>query len=251
MAEIDTVGKAARLLDLLSREPQGATLMQLSRSSGFPASSAHRLLASLRRDGLVELEPVGRRYALGLRLFQMGAAVAARRGFAGTALPVLREVSAATGESTLLSVLDDDTALCVHHVRAQRSVGVREEVGTRDPLHASAPGKALLACSPPERRLALTNRLRLVALTPRTLTTRETLVADLDATRARGWAVADEEAESGVRAVSVPVVSGSRQVVAAVTTSCPAYRTTVAGIERFLPALHDAAQRLAVLLPDA
>lgn len=246
----DTVGKATRLLTLLSEVPDGATLMALSRASGLPPSSAHRLLASLRREALVDFEPASRRYSLGLALFQMGAAVAAARGFDGAALPVLREITGVTDESTLLSVLDGPEQLCVHHVQADVTVGVRGEAGTRAPLHATAAGKVLLALSGPDTRRALLDRMVLTALTPRTISTREGLVTELDEVRRQGFAVADEESEMGVRAIAVPVLGPGGRLLGALTTSCPAYRTTVPKAQRFLEPLQAGARKLSVLLPD-
>ena len=64
--EVDTIGKATRLLGLLGESAEGATLSQLARASGYPLSSVHRLLASLRRDGFVTLDEATKHYGLGL-----------------------------------------------------------------------------------------------------------------------------------------------------------------------------------------
>ena len=102
--KVDMVGKALRLLGLLGDEPRGATAAELSRRAEVPFSTAYRLLGSLTRDGFVDYEPEGRRYHLGLRVFQLGQRVSNHHGFAGTALPILRRVTEHTSEATILSV---------------------------------------------------------------------------------------------------------------------------------------------------
>jgi DNA-binding IclR family transcriptional regulator len=247
--ETDTVGKATRLLGLLGERAEGATLSQLSRASGYPLSSTHRLLSSLRRDGFVAFDEASKRYDLGLRLFQLGAAVSAARGFSSAALPVVRELSAATGESALMTVLDGGHQLCVHHLEAGAAVGVRGETGRRGPLHATASGKALLAFAGHRVREHLLESVELERFTPRTTTSREALRHEVAAVGAQGFAVADEEHESGVRSIGVPVLGPAGAAVAALAVATPAYRTTVSGAQRFLPPLREAADRLAVLLP--
>ena len=96
----DMVGKALGLLVLLGDEPRGASAADISRRAELPFSTTYRLLASLTRDGFVDYEPDGRRYHLGLRIFQLGQRVSNHHGFAGTALPVLRRVTEQTGEGT-------------------------------------------------------------------------------------------------------------------------------------------------------
>lgn len=249
VAEEDTIGKATRLLGLLGTAPDGATLSQLARGSGFPLSSTHRLLASLRRDGFVTLDASSKRYGLGLRLFQLGAAVAAARGFSGAALPVLRELADATGEACVMSVLDDGAPLTVHHVEGRQAVGVRAVAGGREPLHSTATGKVLLAFAPAAVRRDLIEHVELAPSTPRTITDRTAFREEIAAVGAQGFAVSDEEHRSGIRSIGVPVPGTLGHAVAAVAVSSPAYRTTVTAAVRHLPVLRHAADQLAVLLP--
>ena len=83
----DMVGKALGLLVLLGEEPRGASAAEISRRAELPFSTTYRLLGSLARDGFVDYEPDGRRYHLGLRIFQLGQRVSNHHGFAGTAMP--------------------------------------------------------------------------------------------------------------------------------------------------------------------
>src|SRR5213595_2401213 len=112
----DMVGKALGLLVLLGDEPRGASAAEISRRADLPFSTTYRLLGSLTRDGFVDYEPDGRRYHLGLRIFQLGQRVSNHHGFAGTALPVLRRVTDITHEATILSVRDGDHHLTVNKV---------------------------------------------------------------------------------------------------------------------------------------
>jgi IclR family acetate operon transcriptional repressor len=245
----DMIGKSLRLLSLLGTYPDGVGISELARAAGYPVSTTHRLLGSLTAEGFVRADPKSKQYALGLRLFELGQQVSQARGFAGVALPVLEQVSAHTGEPTLMSVLDGHDQLYVHTVEGRQQVQIRSTPGRRGPLHCSSMGKCLVAFAPAEQRARLVAELALTPMGPRSITGRAQFAAEIDRVRERGFAVADEEHEPGIRAVGVPVCGPDGVALAALSTAAPAYRMTVAALEEFVPSLRAAARELAAVLP--
>ncbi|QTE28076.1 IclR family transcriptional regulator [Pengzhenrongella sicca] len=245
----DMVGKALLLLTVVGRHTDGASLSELARETGFPLSTTHRLLASLGRDGFVELDAVAKRYRLGLRLFQLGARVSASLGFGGVALPVLEHLSEVTTEASLLSVRDGHHQLYVHHVEARHQIGVKGDPGGLGPLHCTSIGKVLIAFADPVTREELISSISLVRFTDRTVTDRDRLRSEVALVRGKGFAITDQEHEEGIRAIAVPVFGSAGTVVAAVAIACPAFRVSLKGMGDFLPPLTAAAERLAALLP--
>ncbi|GAA5156895.1 MULTISPECIES: IclR family transcriptional regulator [Amycolatopsis] len=243
----DMVGKALHVLSLLGEHPEGVGLSELARRAGYPVSTTHRLLSSLQDHGFARSDPGSKRYALGLRLFELGQQVSHARGFAGVALPVLRALTEQTGEPTLMAVLDGHHQVYVHSVQGPRQIQIRGEPGRRGPLHCTSMGKCLVAFAP--HREELVASLELAALAPRTITSRAEFAREIESVRARGYAVADEEHEVGIRAVGVPVLGPDGCAIAALSTAAPAYRTSVAELEAFVPALRAAARELGAVLP--
>lgn len=246
----DMVGKALHLLVVLGEHSDGAPLSLLARQAGYPLSTTHRLLASLARDGFVEADEESRRYRLGLRVYQLGARVSSAHGFGGVALPVLEKLSEITTEASLLSVRDGQHQLYVHHVEAHHQIGVKGEPGRLGPLHCTGIGKALVAFADPRTREELVATLPLDRYTDRTITDRERFAAEIARVRSKGFAIADQEHEEGIRAISVPVIGADGHAIAAVAIACPAYRVGAKALGEFLRPLSAAAERLAVLLPQ-
>lgn len=182
----DMVSKALRLLSMLGDYPDGVALSDLSRATGFPVSTTHRLLSSLQEQGFVRSDPASKRYALGLRLFELGQQVSHARGFAGVALPVMHEVSERTGEPTLMAVLDGHHQVYVHAVRGRQQVQIRGEPGRRGPVHCTSMGKCLIAFAPAEVRARLVAEVELAGLAPGTITDRAAFEAEIDRVRERG-----------------------------------------------------------------
>lgn len=245
----DMVGKALRLLCLLSEHPHGAGLSQLAQAAGYPVSTTHRLLKSLQREGFAHSDDTSRRYSLGLRLFELGQRVSHGRGFAGVALPVMQRVTVETREPTLMSVLDGHEQLYVHYVEGSQQVQIIGEPGNRGPLHCTAMGKCLVAFQSAEGSRRLVAELELPRFTPNTITRNDAFAEEIARVRQLGYALSDEEHEFGIRAVGVPVIRADGVAIAALSTAAPAYRMTIERLCQFVPALQDAARELAAVLP--
>ncbi|AKG43805.1 IclR family KdgR transcriptional regulator [Streptomyces xiamenensis] len=245
----DVVGRAIRLLVLVGEHPHGITLSELSRASGVPVSTAHRLVNSLAREGLVDFEASGKRYKPGLRLFQLGQQAGQAYGFAGTALPVMRRVTERTEEATLMSVLDGNRHLYVHYVDGPLPVGVRSEPGRHGPLHCTSMGKVLMAFAPEEVREDLLERVELTPYGPHSITDRDVLRAEVARAAAQGYATADEEHHAGLRAVAVPILRPDGSLFACLSTAAPAFRRSLDDLVALVPVLREAATELGVRLP--
>jgi IclR family transcriptional regulator, KDG regulon repressor len=246
----DMVGKALGLLVLLGDEPRGASAAELSRRAELPFSTTYRLLGSLTRDGFVDYEPDGRRYHLGLRVFQLGQRVSNHHGFAGTALPILRRVTEKTGEATILSVRDGNHHLTVNKVDGPQTFRVTSDPGHLGALHTTSVGKALVAFAEDAERKRLVEELPLDPLTEFSITDREAFRAEIDQARRRGYAVMDEENELGMRAVAVPVFNAQGYAFASLATAVPVFRLGLDDLVALVPVLQEAAAELAARLPQ-
>ena len=243
----DMVAKALSLLDLLGEYPHGAALSDLATRSGFPLSTTHRLLASLIRGGFASMDP-DRRYNLGLRVFALGQQVASARGFAGTVLPQMEWLSQQTEEAVLMSVLDGDHQLYVHYVPGPQQVGVIGERGRHGPLHCTAMGKVLLAFAPTDQSARLVETISLDPLGPNTITDRDAFRVEISSVRAQGYAIANEEHETGILAIGMPIVDNGGRLRAAISVAAPAFRCDPERLKSFLPAMRTAAETIRILL---
>lgn len=243
----DMVGKALVLLTLLGDHPRGVVASGLAREAGLPLSTAHRLLGALVRDRYASFDQATKRYALGLRVFQLARSVSHAHGFSGMAKPILEQVSTVTREATLLAVLDGDRQLYVHSTGGPQQVSVVGEPGKHGPLHCTSQGKVLIAFAPSEVREHLLQTLALEPRAPNTITDRDVFRAEVERVRSLGYAIADEEHESGIRAISVPVFDHGH-AVAALSTAAPAYRMSVDELVAHTPTLADAAESLAPVM---
>lgn len=135
MAELETktihsVAKAIRLLDLLAERTKPATLTELYQATGWPKSTIHGLLSTMREAGLIEQTPNGR-YWLGIRLFEYGCAVSNAWDIGSIARPHMQKICAELGESVFLSVFDRAAVVTLAEEESRASLRVVSEVGAR------------------------------------------------------------------------------------------------------------------------
>lgn len=244
----DMVGKALSLLTQLGDHPRGAPATELARQVGYPLSTAHRLLGALVRDGFASFDQQSKKYTLGLRAFWLAQQVLQSRGLNGFARKALEDVSAVTKEATLLAVRDGEQQLYMYSIEGPQQVRVVGEPGRHGPLHCTSQGKVLVAFAEPFARDYLVEHLPLYQAGPKAITSRPAFRKEIELVRDRGYAVADQEHEAGIRAIGVPIFGHGDIAVAAVAAAAPAYRMSVDELVAHLPTLNEGAKALSVLM---
>ena len=208
---IHSVAKAIRLLDILTEKGQSVSLTELYQLTGWPKSTIHGLLSTMRESGLIEQMPNGR-YWLGIHLFEYGCAVSNSWDIRDIAKPHMQSACQELGESVFLSVLDKGAVVTLAEEESHASLRVVSEIGARLPIHCTSQGKLFLAnVSQAECRRILTHT-ELKAYTPHTFTTPEQFFPELSRIREQGYAVENGEYKTGLWSVSAPVRDADGEV---------------------------------------
>jgi DNA-binding IclR family transcriptional regulator len=120
-----------------------------------------------------------------------------------------------TGVAVVLSVPTTTSAFVLSTCASNQQIEIGVRPGSQLQLHSSAQGKVFLAFGAPNLLEGLKGA-DLPAVTPRTITKYEELVADIERVRKRGFATAPEESLLGVRAIAAPVYDYSDKVVGSI-----------------------------------
>src|SRR6478609_2605882 len=143
------VSRAASLLRLVGRKPEGCPLVELVRESGLTRPTVHRLLSSLAAEGLLDQDPGTGNWVLGPEILLMGSVASARFPLEDIARPSLRRLAEETGESAFFSIRRGAETVCL--LREEGSFPVRSFVlheGVRFPLGVASAGTAIMAFLP-------------------------------------------------------------------------------------------------------
>lgn len=240
---IEAVDKALRLL-LLFRERGQLRLTEAYEALDIGKSRAHRLLAMLVFHRFVVQDPASKVYLPGPALVEIGLATVAQMDIRGIARPFLEEIATATGETVHLARLEGGDIRFVDCIESQLTLRVAGRVGRLLPAYATSLGKAILAGLTDEEVCRLYPTESLPAVTQRTIRRRSELLAELDSTRARGYAVNHEESEDGVSSVGVALNRNLRGPTVGLSVAAPTARLSDATVERVAQLLLNTAERL-------
>lgn len=246
---VPAVLRAADVLELFLGPDATLSATEIVGRLGLPRSTTHELLTTLVARRYLDRHPGEETtYSLGPVLLELGSRYQQRLEFAKEANAAARAVAAQCGETVHVGVLDGLDVVYVSKIDSTHSVRLISEVGRRLPAHCTAVGKILLAGLPQEELTARLKGQKLVALTEHSVTSRPTLLAQLE--EVRGSGVAHERSESNPDAgcVAAPVVDAQGDWVAAMSISIPTSRHSEEAWPRWEKLVREGAAELSARL---
>ncbi len=211
-----TIEKALELLFHLHEQPTARGVSELGRALQLPKSTAHRLLTSLSRRGLVERDALGR-YRPGIALVALGLGVLEREPLVEASRPVLERTAETLGETIFLSGARAGRLYVLDKQEGTGFLRAAPRVGSEIPAHATAIGKCHLAFAPDELSCADSTLHR---FTPATLVDEVLLRREIERVRASGVATMRDEWIPGLAGVAAPIRLGER-LLGAIALAAP------------------------------
>jgi DNA-binding IclR family transcriptional regulator len=241
-----TIAKAALVLRSLSTFGSGgATLKDVCAVTGLPKPTAHRILAALLAERLIERPAGTRDYRLGPELFAFGATIADIFDLKGLARESLERLAKRTGDTIYLGMRCGFDGLCLDRVYgASAPDELILEVMDRWPLGIGSFSLAILAFLPQAEidDIVAYNRRR---LSGRDLATFERIDQAVLRTRRNGYAFRRMRATRGLAGVAVPIIDHKLRPVASLCATAPAVRMAGGHLEQVVRDLQREARFIA------
>lgn len=203
------------------REHNGIRLTEIADKVGLANSSVHSHLLTLQEAGFVDKTAEG--YRLGLRFLEYGTVAQEQRELYVVGKGLVDEIAEQTNEKGWCIVEENGQAVYIYGSKGDRSIKTYTNIGHRTGLHHLAAGKAILAHLPDERVDEIIETHGLRRHTKHTITSRETLLSELESIREQGVAFNLEESVIGLHAIGAPVKDDDI-IYGAISISGPANR---------------------------
>jgi len=224
------------------------TIAQISQKTGIPRAAVRRCLHTLRQLGYADADV--NNFSLRPKILTLGYSYLSSTPLTVSSQPYLNNISRTLGESCSLAVLDDTEVLYVARSAASRVMSVALNTGSRLPAYCTSLGRAMLAHLQEDQLKDYFSKVKLRAMTDKTVVSQKRLREILAGVREDGYALIDEELEVGLRSIAVPVRGAGGNVVAALNVGVQATRVSRRQMEeQFLPVLKKGAEELSILLP--
>ncbi|MGH3738471.1 MAG: IclR family transcriptional regulator [Micromonosporaceae bacterium] len=246
VATVKSAERTVRILETLADSPTRLTISELQERMGYPRSSLHALIRTLRELKWVESDEAGTAFGVGPHALLSGTAYLDRDPALPYAYEAMEDLRAEIGYTIHYARRDAADVLYLASRESRDSVRVVSRVGRRLPAHLTALGQALLAqLTRAETEAILPATLE--AYTPNTITDAETLFAELERVRERGWAYEREQGTEGVACIAA-AVDYRIPATDAISCSMPAHLVDDEELDRVAKALVAHTQRLGTTL---
>ncbi len=221
---VPAVYRAVQVLEILAGAHTGFSLADLSRQTGIPKSSLFRILLTLEKSSIVQLDRDRNVFNLGVKLIDWGNRALDKIDLKTITHPHLMRMAHETRESYYVAVLDEYEVIIIDRADTPEIWRMVARLGQRSPVHATASGQILIAEAGEEVLDAVVARSALKKFTPRTLTTVSRIKDRLREIRRSGYVVADAEYKLDLCVIAVPIRDHHGKVVAALMTALPSER---------------------------
>lgn len=219
--EVKSAARTVELLEMLAGEPRAMTLTEIASRLSVPISSVHQLLRTLVARGWLATGEMSGGYTIGVRALMTGMSFLERDPVVQAMKPILAMLRSELNETIHLARLDGARVIYLMSRESENQLRTVSRVGQSLPAHTTALGKAALATLTNEE---LRERLPAVLeqITPNTFGTLDCLIAELETTRVRGWALEREENTPGTACVAAAIHGAPGNY--AVSCSIPLFR---------------------------
>jgi IclR family pca regulon transcriptional regulator len=219
------------------------TLSDVARAIDLPRATARRALVTLVELGYVETE--GRLFRLAPRILKLATAYLLSSPVSSILQPACERISQQVDASCSVAVLDGDEAVMIARAVPFRPASVGLGVGFRLPVFCSALGRALTSTLSDEQLDSFLARLKPVRFTRQTVVSKSEIRRYILDVRKKGYALADQEAEVGIRSIAVPLLRFDGRPVAALNIAVQAEQMPAkAMIAEYAPLLLEQAAAL-------
>jgi IclR family KDG regulon transcriptional repressor len=214
---IQSVHRAAEILNLFSYQKPRLGISEISRALNLNKGTVQGLVRTLTRDGFLRQDEETRKYQLGLKIYELGIILGGSLEINQKASDPAYQLAKRTQLLVEIAILDQHSALTTMKVYPRSVPFISQQFGPRVPLYGTAMGKALLAFLEQGEIDSYLKATKLVPYTSNTITRKDKLLLKLQETRRKGFSVNREEHLFGSAAIGAPIYGANGRVAAAIS----------------------------------
>lgn len=200
-------------------------LSELAEELSLNKSTMHRVLASLQYMGYVRQNEKNGSYDLTFKLMDISERMRGHIDMISIVRPYLKQLMEECGETVHLVKREGSDCVYIDKVEAtQNNIRMVSHIGSRIPFYRSAVGKALAANMTEDEVAKLWAHTKINRTTPYTITNYEDFSDILNEIRRKGYALDNEENETGVRCIGAALDIAENSTEYAFSISLPVGR---------------------------
>jgi IclR family pca regulon transcriptional regulator len=242
---VGTLAKGLRVLRAFDEAHIELSLAGLTAITGLDKSAVQRLAHTLHVEGMLDKDPVTRRYRPSHAWLRLAYAYYWSDPLVARAMPKLIDLSRRLGETVNLAQLSGATVIYLARLPCTRTTFAASVPGRTVPALSTSAGQAIVATFPPEERAAAIRDWPLSVHTPRTTSDRAEIARQIDVAVETGYAITHSQIILHEVGIACAIRGPDGRAVGAVHCSVSEHRWTDARIRaQILPWLLDGANAI-------
>ena len=229
---VPNLERALRILELLSENPAGLTITQVTDILKVSRNSIFRITSTLLDAQYITRDESTKVFQLTQKLLTMGYTSIGEQTLIEKALSHMRNLRDLFGETVPLGILHGNEGLVIEEVSGTHSFRFVLEPGRKFQLHTSAPGKALIAFLPEEEREKIIKKIQYHKYNERTIDTADEYRRRLEEVRDKGYSIDNAEEIEGMHCVGAPIFNRQGYPIAAIWITGPSIRLETSKLDK-------------------
>lgn len=242
---VGSLAKGLRLLHAFDEAHSEMSLSELAQRTGLDKSGTQRLANTLHIEGMLDKDPVTRRFRPSHAWLQMAYAYYWSDPLIGQAMPKLISLSQDLCETVNLAEISGKHIIYVSRLPCKRTYFAATIIGRSLPALSTSAGRAMIATLPDDEKRRAVETWPIIPFTPNTTLDRARIAASIDEATTDGFAICTGQMILNEIGVASPIIGHDGRARAAVQCSVSAHTWTRDRIvSEILPKLQDTANAI-------
>lgn len=218
MAANKSVEKTLKILELISKYPEGITLSDIYKELGMPKATVYDILQALYKDDAIYYkEPHLKTYVIGSKIFAIGQAYTKNSNFINFASPLLKKFADKYGLTVFANKRLADKIVSIYKYESTKTKITTNDVGIQTPLTSSVSGKVFLAFASETRQKELLKGILEKEFRNKEKGDYTKLLLELDSIKNNGFGIDNGVSESYICSFAVPVFNFENKAVGVIS----------------------------------
>lgn len=222
--KVPNLERGLKLMELLLDYPEGLQQSEIATLLHCAKTSVYRIAMTLVEYGYLVRDEETKTLRLSRKLVAMGSRTLAEEDLMSLSVDILKKLRDQLKETVLIGTIVETELVVLGQVLGSHPFKFSVDLGARLPLHVAAPGKAILAWTPPAEREAILKKISFVRFNERTIGDVQTYIHELNQVAERGYALDQGEQLAGIHCVAAPVFNRYGYPIASIWTTGPMER---------------------------
>ena len=221
---IPNLDRALRVLEHLSTRQEGSSITEIATELSLPKNSVFRIVRTLAGNGY--LDEHGKSWRLSPKILSLGYTAVQSTHLISACMDEMRMLRDEINETIFVGALSEGKVVILEELPSFQLVKFTVEIGHKVPIHASAPGKAILALLPPAEQKDLLAHIAFTRFNDRTIPGMKAMLQEIEKVQGLGYALDLGEEVSEIWCAASPVFDYREYPIASIWLSGPEFRVS-------------------------